>query len=59
MEESVMLKSIHEESATVTALCAVVDACLSLGEQQFKVQKSNFACKKAQPTVAVSYEAEI
>eukprot|EP00095_Tigriopus_kingsejongensis_P009031 snap_masked-scaffold458_size165745-processed-gene-0.3 protein:Tk09031 transcript:snap_masked-scaffold458_size165745-processed-gene-0.3-mRNA-1 annotation:"small g protein signaling modulator 1-like" len=31
MEESVMLKTIHEESATVTALCSVVDNCLSLG----------------------------
>ena len=32
MEESVMLKSIHEDSATVTSLCAVVDTCLSLGK---------------------------
>ena len=32
MEESVMLKSIHEDSATVTSLCAVVDPCLSLGK---------------------------
>lgn len=31
MEESVMLKSIHEDSSTVTSLCAVVDTCLSLG----------------------------
>ena len=34
MEESVMLKSIHEDSATVTSLCAVVDTCLSLGKLQ-------------------------
>ncbi len=27
-----MLKSIHEESSTVTALCSAVDSCLSLGE---------------------------
>ena len=51
MEESVMLKSIHEDSATVTSLCAVVDTCLSLGKLQpnvdsdarsyfFKEQKS-------------------
>lgn len=32
MEESVMLKSIHEDSSTVTSLCAVVDTCLSLGK---------------------------
>ena len=32
MEEAVMLKSIHEESSTVTALCSAVDSCLSLGE---------------------------
>ena len=34
MEESVMLKSIHEDSATVTSLCAVVDTCVSLGKLQ-------------------------
>ena len=34
MEESVMLKSIHEDSATVTSLCAVVDTCVSLGKSQ-------------------------
>ncbi|TRY80317.1 hypothetical protein TCAL_11740 [Tigriopus californicus] len=28
MEESVMLKTIHEDSSTVTSLCAVVDTCL-------------------------------
>ena len=37
MEESVMLKSIHEDSATVTSLCAVVDTCLSLGKLQANV----------------------
>ena len=35
MEESVMLKSIHEDSATVTSLCAVVDTCLSLGKEEW------------------------
>ena len=32
MEESVMLKSIHEDSSTVTSLSAIIDTCLSLGE---------------------------
>ena len=32
MEESVMLKSIHEDSSTVTSLCAIIDTCLSLGK---------------------------
>jgi hypothetical protein len=31
MEESVMLKSVHEDSGSVTSLCAIVDTCLSLG----------------------------
>ena len=31
MEESVMLKTIHEDSNTVTSLCAVIDTCLSFG----------------------------
>ena len=31
MEESVMLKTVHEDSASVNSLCAVVDTCLSLG----------------------------
>ena len=31
MEESVMLKCVHEDSGSVTSLCASVDACLSLG----------------------------
>lgn len=34
MEESVMLKTIHEDSSTVTSLCAVVDTCLSLGKNR-------------------------
>ena len=31
MEESVMLKCVHEDSASVSSLCASVDACLSYG----------------------------
>ena len=31
MEESVMLKCVHEDSASVASLCASVDACLSYG----------------------------
>jgi hypothetical protein len=31
MEESVMLKSVHEDSGSVTSLCAILDTCLSLG----------------------------
>ena len=31
VEESVMLKCVHEESASVTSLCVSVDACLSYG----------------------------
>ena len=31
MEESVMLKCVHEDSASVTSLCLSVDACLSYG----------------------------
>lgn len=31
MEESVMLKCVHEDSASVTSLCLSVDACLSFG----------------------------
>ena len=31
MEESVMLKCVHEDSASVSSLCASVDACLSHG----------------------------
>lgn len=31
MEESVMLKTVHEDSASVTSLCSNVDSCLSLG----------------------------
>jgi len=38
MEESVMLKCIHEDSATVTALCSVIDNCLSLGEWKKKAE---------------------
>ena len=31
MEESVTLKTVHEDSASVNSLCAMVDTCLSLG----------------------------
>ena len=31
VEECVMLKCVHEESAGVTSLCVSVDACLSYG----------------------------
>lgn len=31
MEESVMLKCVHEDSASVTSLCISVEACLSHG----------------------------
>lgn len=31
MEESVTLKTVHEDSASVNSLCAIVDTCLSLG----------------------------
>ena len=31
MEESVMLKCVHEDSASITSLCLSVDACLSYG----------------------------
>jgi hypothetical protein len=31
MEESVMLKCVHEDSASVISLCANVDICLSFG----------------------------
>lgn len=31
MEESVTRKFVHEESGSVTALCAAVEACLSQG----------------------------
>lgn len=41
MEESVMLKTIHEDSSTVTSLCAVVDTCLSLGECFWKIVNTN------------------
>ena len=30
-KESVMLKIVYEESASVTSFCAIVDTCLSLG----------------------------
>jgi hypothetical protein len=32
MEESVTRKFVHEESGSVTSLCAAVEACLSQGE---------------------------
>ena len=31
LQESVMLKIVYEESASVTSFCAIVDTCLSLG----------------------------
>ena len=31
MEESVMLKCVHEDSSSITSLCLSVDACLSYG----------------------------
>ena len=31
MEESVMLKCVHEDSASITSLCQAIDACLSYG----------------------------
>ena len=31
VEESVMLKCVHEDSASVISLCVSVDACLSFG----------------------------
>ena len=46
MEESVMLKCVHEDSGSVTSLCLSVDACLSFGLKRralglFKTRYSN------------------
>lgn len=39
MEESVTRKHIHEDSGSVTALCAAVEACLSQGQHFLKNNK--------------------
>lgn len=46
MEESVMLKCVHEDSASVSSLCASVDACLSYGlkRRALGLFKTRFVC---------------